>query len=42
MKEEYWDKKSIAMFTARPHHLLYQNDLIHTKKKKKIEQVAEY
>lgn len=41
MKEECWDKKSIAMFTARPYHLLYQHGLIHTKKKM-VENVAEY
>lgn len=33
MKGECWDKKSIAMFTARPHHFLYQCGLIHTEKK---------
>lgn len=33
MKEEYRDKKSTAVFTARPCHVLYQRDLINTKKK---------
>lgn len=41
MKEEYWDKKSTAMFTARPNHLLHQSDLIHTKKKM-VDHVEEY